>query len=127
KKYVVNDLLQVGIILQKYSQKKQLSRTEITELELITCKKSNTIHTLNELLKEQIIDLINLGYEFCKEESSVDFGLKSSIFLSDDVSLSLEDDLLAKIIMLLECYDGKRCFYVHTKFNDGVGIISILA
>lgn len=35
------------------------------------------------------------------------------------------DDLLEKIITLLECYDGKRCFYVYIGFYNGDVNISI--
>ena len=90
-------------------------------------KESSAFHTLNEFLKMQIIDLINLGYEFYDKESSIEFGIKSIVFISEDVSMSLENNILEKIITLLECYNGKRCFYVHSVFQNGVGNISIQA
>lgn len=88
-------------------------------------KRSSRFDTLNGLLKLQIIDLINLGYEFNDDENCVEFGLKSTVFISEDASMSLEDELLLKIIILLECYNGKRCFYVHVTYNNGIGSISI--
>ena len=79
------------------------------------------------MLELQITDLLKLGYDFCAEERRVDFNLKSTVFISEDISMSLEDVFLTKIITLLECYDGKKCFCVHTSFIDGVGNISIQA
>lgn len=127
KKSVVNNLSQIKEILQKYSVEKQLLKSEILELKFATQKTIDTVNTLNEILELQIIDLLKLGYEFCVDESRVDFNLKKTVFISEDMSMSLEEDFLAKIITLLECYDGKKCFYVYTSFKDGVGNISIQA
>lgn len=124
-KFVLKDLLPIENILKKYLQRGYLSKKEMLELRFLTDKKSSDYHTLNELLRLQIIDLINLGYEFSDEDNDIEFGIKSTVFISEDVSRSLENDLLEKIITLLECYDGKRCFYVHTIFNNGVASISI--
>lgn len=127
EKFVLKDLSQIEVILRKYLREKHLTESEILELKLVADKRSNRFNTLNELLESQIIDLINLGYEFGDDENCVEFGLKSTVFISEDVSETLENELLLKIIMLLECYNGKRCFYVHVTFHDGTGNISIQA
>lgn len=127
KRFVVNNLSHIKKVLQKYLVEKHLSKSEILELIAITQRISNTCNTLNEILELQISDLLKLGYDFCAEDGSVHFNLKSTVFISDDLALSLEDAFLAKIITLLECYDGKKCFYVHTNFVNGVGNISIQA
>lgn len=125
KKFVINDLLQIEDIFNKYLKGKQLSETEISELKRIVQKSQNEFNTLNELLKLQIIDLINLGYEFSDDENRIEFNLKSSVFISEEKSISLKNDFIAKIIMLLECYNGRRCFYIHITFNNGIRNISI--
>lgn len=125
QKFVVNNLLQTKNILLKYSGEKQLSKTEVAALEFITQKEMGAINTLNEILEMQIRDLLKLGYEFYSDEGRIEFNLKSTVFISEDMSMTLENDLLAKIIALLECYDGKRCFYVYAGFNNGVVNISI--
>lgn len=125
KKFVVNNLSQTKNILLKHSSKKQLSKSEVTELELITQKEMAAINTLNEILEVQITDSLKLGYEFYSDEGRIEFNLKSTVFISEDMSIALEDDLLEKIITLLECYNGKRCFYVHIGFYNGDVNISI--
>ncbi len=125
KKFVINDLLQIEDIFNKYLKGKQLSETEISELKRIVQKSQNEFNTLNELLKLQIIDLINLGYEFSDDENRIEFNLKSTVFISEEKSISLKNDFIAKIIMLLECYNGRRCFYIHITFNNGIRNISI--
>jgi hypothetical protein len=127
KRFVLIDLLQIEDVLHKYLREKHLTESEILELKLVADKRSSRFDTLNGLLKLQIIDLINLGYEFNDDENCVEFGLKSTVFISEDASMSLEDELLLKIIILLECYNGKRCFYVHVTYNNGIGSISIQA
>lgn len=124
-KFVVNNLSQTKQILQKYYLKKQLSGIEVSELISATQKTINSINTLNEMLELQIINLLNLGYEFYADEGKVDFNLKKTIFVSEDMSMSLESDFLEKIFALLECYEGKKYFCVHTNFNKGTGSISI--
>lgn len=125
KKFVVNRLPRVYEILQKYSAEEQLLKSEILELKVATEKTIDTVNTLNEILELQIINLLKLGYEFCVDEMRVYFNLKKTVFISEDMSMPLEKDLLTKIITLLECYDGKRCFYVYTSFNGGAGSVSI--
>lgn len=66
------------------------------ELKLADGKKRDAYETLNKLLKMQIMGLINLGYEFGDEEDSVEFSLKSTVFISESVSVFLENDLLKK-------------------------------
>ncbi len=127
EKFVVNNLSQTIKILQRYSVEKHLSRAEILELISTTQRTMNTCSTLNAILESQITDLLKLGYDFCVEESRIDFNLKSTVFISKDMSMSLEDAYLAKIITLLECYGGKRYFCVHTSFINGVSNISIQA
>lgn len=127
KRFVLIDLLQIEDVLHKYLREKHLTESEILELKLVADKRSSRFDTLNGLLKLQIIDLINLGYEFNDDENCVEFGLKSTVFISEDASMSLEDELLLKIIILLECYNGKRCFYVHVTYNNGISSISIRA
>ncbi len=58
---------------------KHLTESEILELKLVADKRSSRFDTLNGLLKLQIIDLINLGYEFNDDENCVKFGLKSTV------------------------------------------------
>lgn len=118
-------MLQIEDIFNKYLKGKQLSETEISELKRIVQKSQNEFNTLNELLKLQIIDLINLGYEFSDDENRIEFNLKSTVFISEEKSISLKNDFIAKIIMLLECYNGRRCFYIHITFNNGIRNISI--
>lgn len=125
EKFVVDNLSQTKQILQKYSVKKQLSNIEVSELKSATQKTINSIYTLNEMLELQIIDLLNLGYEFYADEKKVDFNLKKTIFVSEAISMSLEHDFLEKIFALLECYEGRKYFCVHTNFNKGIGSISI--
>ncbi|MEI6101131.1 MAG: hypothetical protein WCP73_04760 [Eubacteriales bacterium] len=125
EKFVMNNLSQIKSILLKYSAKEQLSRTDILTLKLITDKTFNTPSTLNEVLELQILDLLKLGYDFHTNEGIINFDLKHTVFISEDTSIEL--DYLTKIIALLECYEGKKGFSVHTTFNDGIGNISIQA
>ena len=126
-KFVVNNMSETKMILQKYLVKKHLSKAEILELISITQSTTNTFNTLNEMLQLQITDLLRLGYDFYAEENCINFNLKSTIFISEDISMSLEDVFLTKIITLLECYEGEKSFYVHTSFINGVGNIAIQA
>ena len=47
KKFVINDLLQIEDIFNKYLKGKQLSETEISELKRIVQKSQNEFNTLN--------------------------------------------------------------------------------
>lgn len=123
KKFIVNNLKECKKIIRKYYEKRCLKEVEIQELRQITQKETNAIVTLNEFIELQIIDLLKLGYEFREDENSVQFELKSTVFIKED--MYLEDDLLLKIISLLECYEGEKSFYVHINFNCGIGNISI--
>jgi hypothetical protein len=122
KKLVENRLLHTREILQKYLTKRQLTEDDIAELEKIT-KKRFAINTLNDLLAMEIVDLLNGGYEFYENE--IAFNLKSSLFVNDDVLVSLEEKLLNKLILLLQCYNGDECFFVHVFFVNGIGHVSV--
>lgn len=125
--FVVNNLLQTKRILQKYLREKELSEGEIQELKLTTQKEIEKVNTINDMLELQIIDLLKLGYDFNDDKRSVDFDLKSTVFMSEDTAMSLEKVLLEKVITLIECYEGARCFWIHVSFNDGIGNVSIQA
>jgi len=127
KKFVKNNLLHMEEIFTKYASERKLSKNEIYELKLITQKEVDIVNTLNDLLESQIISLLKLGYNFCIDEEEVDFDLKSTIFISEDVSSVLENDIVTKIITLLNCYNGKQCVWIYTRFNNGIGNISIQA
>ena len=124
-KFAANNLSQTKKILQKYFAEKHLSPDEILELKLVAAKRNNTFRTLNEMLKLQILNLLTLGYDFEVSKNGMEFNLKSTIFISEDLALSLENDFLVKVLDLLECYDGKKSFYVHISFNNGTGNISL--
>ena len=125
EKFVINNLFQTKKIIKKYCEDHHLSKDEIRELKSITQKSPNKFNTLNDILEAQIIDLLNLGYEFHDNEGCIEFNLKSTVFISEEMSDSLEDSFLSKVITLLECYEGKRSFYVHTSFQNGNCNISI--
>ena len=63
----------------KYLREKHLIESVILIIKLVADKRSSRFDTLNGLLKLQIIDLINLGYEFNDDENCVEFGLKSTV------------------------------------------------
>lgn len=94
---------------------------------LIINKIFNYPKTLNEVLELQIIDLLKAGYDFCADEESITFDLKHTVFVNEGEDKSIELKYLAKIITLLDCYDGEKGFSVHITFHDGIGNISILA
>jgi len=125
EKHVTNNLTNTKDILLNYSKGEKLSRSDISTLKLITNKMFTTPNTLNEVLEIQILDLLRLGYDFYPDEEEINFGLKHTVFISDDTSQ--ETGYLAKIITLLECYEGQKGFSVHIAFNNGVGTVSIQA
>ena len=127
QKYVVDNLSLTKMILQRYLTEKQMSKTGISELKSVIQKNIKKPSSLNEILELQIIDLLRLGYDFCDDENLMIFNLKSTVFISEEISESLEVEFLTKIITLLKCYDGERCFYVHISFINGTGNISIQA
>ena len=124
EKCVVNNLPQIKRILMKYSVEKRLTKSDIVELNLVANKKINIPGTLNEVLEIQIVELLKLGFDFLTDENSVEFNIKHTIFVSED--MSLEEEFLAKIITLLECYEGKKGFGIHITFDSGNGSISLL-
>lgn len=123
EKFVINNLSQTKNILIRYSTEKQLSRSDILALESITSKNFNIPSTLNEILENQIIELLNLGYTFYPNEERICFDLKHTVFVDEYTFVEL--DYLKKIIRLLECYDGTKEFSVHITFNNGVGNVSL--
>ena len=123
-----NELLQIKDILQKYLVKKQMSKSEMLVLEEFVQKESHTFDTVKDMMESQIIDLLKLGYEFYVEEENIVFEVKSILFPCenmDEPSWVLEDSLLKRVIALIECYEGKRYFFVHVSFRDGIGNISL--
>ena len=107
--------------MQKY-----FSMDEIHILNAIMDKQINRINTLNDYLEAQIIDLLKLGYMFCDDESNTCFTLNHSVFVNEEETEMLEDNLLNKINTLLECYSGKKSFFVQIAYNRGSSNISIL-
>lgn len=122
----MKDLVHVKDILQKYMQKKTLSKIEIQKLKLVVKEKVCPVNTLSQMLKEQIIGLLKLGYDFDLEDSDMIFDLKSTLFIHYDIERALESELLSKIIQLLDCYNGEKCFFVNIRYEKGEGNISIL-
>ena len=114
-------------ILIKYNKEKTFSIEEIQKLNAIIQKQVDVITTINEFLEVQILDILKLGYMFCDDEGGKYFYLKSSVFISDKEAELLEERILSKIISLLECYTGKKAFFVQIVYEDGRGNISILA
>lgn len=125
-KFVMQDLIHLKSSLQKRLEQKELSQKELQELKLLVQKESVSVNTLMELLKSQIINLLKLGYCF-RWENTIIFELKSTLFISNDTEMSLEKELLSKIIALLECYNGEKCFFINVRFEGGVGNVSIQA
>lgn len=123
EKFVVNNLSSTKKILRKYSIDRHLSLNEVNNLKLIIGKKINTFNALNEFLEVQIIDMLKWGYELWNDKNTIEFEPKSTVFINEDVSL--EDSFLSKLITLLECYEGKKYFFVHIIFNNGVSNISV--
>lgn len=123
-----NELLQIKDILQKYLVKKQMSKSEMLVLEEFVQKESHTFDTVKDMMESQIIELLKLGYEFYAEDGIVEFDVKSILFPCenmDESSRALEDSLLKRVIALIECYEGKRYFFVHVSFRNGIGNISL--
>lgn len=114
-------------MLLKYSAERRFSAEGLRRVRTLMKKQIDVIQTLNEFLEVQIIDLLKLGYMFCDETSSKSFELKSSVFISDEEADTLEDKLLNKIIALLECYNGKKIFFIQIVYKDGRGNISTFA
>lgn len=123
---VMKDLVHVKDILQKYMQKKTLSKIEIQKLKLVVKEKVCPVNTLSQMLKEQIIGLLKLGYDFDLEDSDMIFDLKSTLFIHYDIERALESELLSKIIQLLDCYNGEKCFFVNIRYEKGEGIYLFL-
>ena len=64
QKYVVNNLPDLGILINKYYLQKHLSADESRRLKKLITKRTNTCDTLNDVLEAQIIDILKLGYRF---------------------------------------------------------------
>lgn len=112
-------------ILLEYAVKRNFSSKAFRKLNAIMKNQTKVIDTVNDFLEAQIIDLLKLGYMFC-EDSNKNFSLKSSIFVSDEEAEMLEESVLNKIIMLLECYSGKKNFFVQVVYKEGSSNISVL-
>ncbi|MBD5470017.1 MAG: hypothetical protein HDR19_02555 [Lachnospiraceae bacterium] len=125
EKFVVSNLSEVEKIVKKISMGERLSLDEVEDLKLIMNKKLHTYHTLNELLEVQIIDILKWGYGLCNDENSIQFEPKSMVFINEDEAVSLEARFLSTAITLLECYEGRRCFFVYINYDNGVGNISV--
>ena len=123
--FVDNNLSGVEKILKKVSMGERLSLDEVKDLKLIMNKKLHMSHTLNELLEIQIIDILQWGYGLCNDENGIQFEPKSMVFINEDEAVSLEARFLSTLIMLSECYEGRRCFFVHINFDNGVSNISV--
>lgn len=112
-------------ILSEYAVERKFSSEAVRKLNAVMKNQTKVIDTVNDLLEAQIIDLLKLGYTFC-EDSNKSFTLKSSVFVSDEEAEMLEESVLNKIIMLLECYSGRKNFFVQTVYKEGSSSISVL-
>lgn len=125
EKFVVKNLSNIGRILEKHAMGGQLSLDEIKDLKFVINQRIGAFHTLNELLEVQIIDLLKWGYGLCIDEENIIFEPKSTVFMCEAEEAPLEKNVLTTLIALLECYEGRRCFFVHINFMNGVSNISV--
>lgn len=123
--HVVHNMPGMKEILLKYSAEKHLSADDIRKLRECTQRERMESTTVNELLENQIIALLKFGYELSYEEENVSFVPKSTVFISETIEKSLEENLLKKVMELFDCYEGKSSFFVHINFKNGTGNISI--
>lgn len=124
QKYVVDNLLDLDKLINKYYLNKHLSGDVIQNLKLLLQKKTCTCSTLNSLLEFQIIEILKLGYTFF-DENNLKFDLKSSIFISEEAAINFEERVISKVSDLYKCYKGEKSFFVSILYNNGIGNISI--
>ena len=125
QKYTGDRFAGLKEILLEYAVDRKFSSEAVRKLNVVMKNQTKVIDTVNDFLEAQIIDLLKLGYMFCGD-SNKSFALKSSIFVSDEEAEMLEESVLNKIIMLLECYSGKKSFFVQVVYKEGSSNISVL-
>ncbi|MDE7252855.1 MAG: hypothetical protein K2O32_07935 [Acetatifactor sp.] len=124
QKYIVNNLLGLDKLINKYYSDKPLLEDEIQNLKLLSQKKIGTCSTINSLLEFQIIEILKLGYTFF-DENNLKFDLKSSIFISEEAAINFEERVILKVSDLYKCYKGEKSFFVSVLYNNGIGNVSI--
>lgn len=122
--FVEGCLSKVGIVLQKHLDGERQEREDISELEEFLRKRIQ-VRTIHDLLELEVIDLLNLGFDVYAEENGIACCVKSTLFISEEMSKTLERNLVDRIFSVLECWNGKKSFFVHVRFHDGAGEISI--
>lgn len=109
-------------VLMKYSKGDKLTSSEIISLHDILDKTIVKPETVNNMLERQVLEFVKLGYEF--DENCIRFDIKHKLFTN--AMLCTEKEFLNKICSLIDCYNGKREFFVQIMFAKGVGSVSIL-
>lgn len=126
KEYTGDSFPEIEEMLVEYKKGKDFSTDAMLKLKAIMERKVDIVTTLNDMIESQIIDLLKLGYTFYDEEGNNAFLIKSTVFISDEKAMLSEEKLLDKIFTLLECYRGKRSFFVQIIYREGRGNVSIL-
>ena len=126
KEHTGDSFPEIEEMLVEYKKGKDFSTDAMLKLKAIMERKVDIITTLNDMIESQILDLLKLGYTFYDEEGNNEFLIKSTVFISDEKAMLSEEKLLDKIFTLLECYRGKRSFFVQIIYREGRGNVSIL-
>ena len=121
EKFIENNLQSLECSITKYLNGERLMNSEIMSLHDIYDKKMETPQTINNILEREILELVKLGYEF--DEQYFKFDIKHKLFVN--TMLWTEKDFLNKICTLIECYNGKREFFVQVIFDKGDGTVSV--
>ena len=124
QKYVVNNLPDLGTLINKYYLEKHLSADESQRLKQLILKRVNTCDTLNDILETQIIDILKLGYRFY-DNNNFEFNLRSTVFLDENKTVVIEEKMISKVAELYRCYKGESSFFVTVLYSNGNENISI--
>lgn len=115
--FITDNLFEFGNILEKYLKQRNLVHDELEIIRKESKKRIDYVNTIGDLLELQIIGLLNLGYNLENEDVGMNFELKSTVCISEDMEDNLEEDVLDKVISLVECYNGKKSVYVQVWFH----------
>jgi hypothetical protein len=117
-------MVRIYDLLIKHSNSEEINSLEINEIKSFIYSSLLEASTIIDLFKIQISKLLSSSYSFYEENNSITFDLDSIVFIKENEIV--ESEYLLKILHLLECAIGNKCFSICVNYLHGLPNVSII-
>ena len=118
------EMVRIYDLLIKYKNNFVINGHEISEIKSFADCSLFEATTVVDLFTIQISRLLSSAYFFDVNNSSMVFGVDSSIFVNENEII--ESEYLIKILHLLECGIGNKHFSICVKYSQGIPTVSVI-